>query len=199
MHREVLIKSAVDLFRSLAVFGEFYLAGGTALALSERVDLGGQSSAQSALRAICQSLARRAFSRASAVLMSVHDGGIDHHVLVVVIAGQQLENTGENSALGPSHETLMDRFPVAETLRKITPGTPRPKAVENRFDEHTRLSSAVPPTCPSRTGRMFLIRSHWSLRNPRRSIGRPSLSRPPMNQSNADLGIRSVSYDRVAL
>jgi hypothetical protein len=34
-----------------------------------------------------------------------------------VIAGQQLENTVENPALRPSAETLMDRFPVAETLR----------------------------------------------------------------------------------
>jgi hypothetical protein len=28
----------------------------------------------------------RFFSRAGAVLMSAHDGGIDHHVFVVVIA-----------------------------------------------------------------------------------------------------------------
>ena len=57
------------------------------------------------------------FSRACAVLVSAHDGGVDHHVLVVVIAGQQLENTVENPALRPSAETLMDRFPMAETLR----------------------------------------------------------------------------------
>jgi hypothetical protein len=50
------------------------------------------------------------------MLVSAHDGGIDHHVLVVVIAGQKLENTIENPTLGPSAETLMDRFPVAETL-----------------------------------------------------------------------------------
>ena len=49
--------------------------------------------------------------------MSAHDGGIDHHVLVVVIAGQQLENTVENPALRLAAETLMDRFPVAETFR----------------------------------------------------------------------------------
>src|SRR5712671_4464109 len=71
----------------------------------------------SILRATCRSLARRFFSRTGAVLMSAHDGGVDHHVFVVVIAGQQLENTVENPALRPSAETLMDRFPVAETLR----------------------------------------------------------------------------------
>jgi hypothetical protein len=58
------------------------------------------------------------FSRAGAVLMSAYDGGIDHHVFVVVIAGQQLKNTPENPAFRPSAETLMDRFPVAETLRQ---------------------------------------------------------------------------------
>src|ERR1700704_1367915 len=51
------------------------------------------------------------------VLMSAYDSGIDHHVFVVWIAAQQLENTLENSALRPSAETLMNRFPMAETLR----------------------------------------------------------------------------------
>src|SRR5258706_16359848 len=69
--------------------------------------------------------------------MSTHDGGVDHHVLVVVIAGQQLENTVENPALRPSAETLMDRFPVAETLGQIPPGTSSPKAIENLFDEQS--------------------------------------------------------------
>src|SRR5580700_9395459 len=71
----------------------------------------------SILRAICRSLARRFFSRTGAVLMSSYDGGIDHHVLVVAIGAQQLENALENPALCPSAETLMDRFPGAETLR----------------------------------------------------------------------------------
>src|ERR1700719_2018947 len=57
------------------------------------------------------------FSRTGAVLVSAYDGGIDHHVLVVAIAAQQLENTLEHPALRPSAETLMDRFPGAETLR----------------------------------------------------------------------------------
>jgi hypothetical protein len=48
--------------------------------------------------------------------MSAYNGGVDHHVFVVVIAGQQLENALENPALRPSAETLMDRFPVAEAL-----------------------------------------------------------------------------------
>ena len=49
--------------------------------------------------------------------MSAYNGGVDHHVFVVVIAAQQLKNTLENPALRPSAEPLMDRFEVAETLR----------------------------------------------------------------------------------
>jgi hypothetical protein len=45
------------------------------------------------------------------------------------------KNTLENPALRPSTETLMNRFPVTETLRQITPGTPRPEPVKNRFDK----------------------------------------------------------------
>src|SRR6266404_3582289 len=55
----------------------------------------------------------------------------------LLIACQQLENTVENPALRPSAETLMDRFPVAETLGQIPPGTSSPKAIENRFDEQS--------------------------------------------------------------
>src|SRR5271169_2422202 len=47
------------------------------------------------------------FSRTGAVLMSAYDGGIDHHVLVVAVAGQKLENMLENSTFCPSAETLM--------------------------------------------------------------------------------------------
>jgi hypothetical protein len=38
------------------------------------------------------------FSRTGAVLMRAHDGGVDHHVFVVMIARQQLENAFENWA-----------------------------------------------------------------------------------------------------
>src|SRR6266540_4275342 len=43
----------------------------------------------------------------------------------------------ENPALCPSTETLMNRFPMAETLRQITPGTPGSKSVENGLDEQS--------------------------------------------------------------
>src|SRR6516162_8060488 len=68
------------------------------------------------------------FSRASAVLVSAHNGGIDHHVFVVMIFSQQLENTIEDPALRPPAEPLVDRFPMAKPLREVAPGTSRSKS-----------------------------------------------------------------------
>jgi hypothetical protein len=65
--------------------------------------------------------------------MSAHDGGIDHHVFVIVVACQQLENSLENAALGPSTEALVHDLPVAETCRQVTPGDPRSIPVKNGF------------------------------------------------------------------
>jgi hypothetical protein len=53
--------------------------------------------------------------------MRAHNGGVDHHVFVVVVARQHLENALENPAIGPPAEALVDDFPISETLRKITP------------------------------------------------------------------------------
>src|SRR5450756_3208957 len=69
------------------------------------------------------------------VLMSAHDGGIDHHVFVVVIACQQLEKALENAALRPSTEALVHDLPVAETRRQVSPGDSRSIPVKNGFDE----------------------------------------------------------------
>jgi len=42
------------------------------------------------------------------MLVRADNGGIDHHVFVVVIARQLLENALENPALGPPVEALAD-------------------------------------------------------------------------------------------
>ena len=75
------------------------------------------------------------FSCAGAVLVSADNGGIDHHVFVVVIARQHFENALENPALRPPAEALVDDFPVTETLGEITPRNARPISKENGFDE----------------------------------------------------------------
>jgi hypothetical protein len=82
--------------------------------------------------AITRSLANRFFSCAGAMLVSPHDGRIDHHVFIIVIARQHLENAFE---LGPPAEVLVHRFPVTKPLRQVTPRTASSKAVEHGFEE----------------------------------------------------------------
>jgi hypothetical protein len=69
--------------------------------------------------------------------MGAHDGGVDHHVFIVVITRQQLENTLENTTLRPPAEALMNNLPVPETLRQITPGDPGAVAVQDRIHEQS--------------------------------------------------------------
>jgi hypothetical protein len=69
------------------------------------------------------------------MLVSTHDGGVDHHVFIVVVARQHFEDTVENTALGPSAEPLMYRLPVTKSLRQVTPRTASSIAIKHRFDE----------------------------------------------------------------
>ena len=69
--------------------------------------------------------------------MGAYDRGVDHHVFVVVITRQQLENAFENSALRPPAEALMNHLPAPETLWQITPGNPCPVSVQDRIDEQS--------------------------------------------------------------
>jgi len=62
------------------------------------------------------------------VLVSADNGGIDHHVFVVVIARQ---------ALRPPTEALVDDFPITETLGEIPPRNAGSISVENRFHEQS--------------------------------------------------------------
>jgi len=77
------------------------------------------------------------FSCAGAVLVSAHDGGVDHHVFVVVVTGQQLENALENPALRPAAKALMDDLPIAEALGQIAPGNAGSIAVQDGFDKQS--------------------------------------------------------------
>jgi len=69
------------------------------------------------------------------MLVSAHDGGVDHHVFVIMVARQQLENALENSALCPPIEALIDNLPVAETLGQIAPRDASSVSVQDSFDE----------------------------------------------------------------
>lgn len=65
------------------------------------------------------------------MLVSAHNGGVDHHVLVVGITGQLLEDAFENPALRPAIEALIDNLPITETLGQIPPRNPRSVSVHN--------------------------------------------------------------------
>jgi hypothetical protein len=67
--------------------------------------------------------------------MRAHDGGVNHHVFVVGVSRQHLENALENSTFCPSVKALMHDFPVAETRGQITPGDPCSVSIKNRIDE----------------------------------------------------------------
>jgi hypothetical protein len=76
--------------------------------------------------------------------MSPHDGGVNHHIFVVVIACQQLENALENAALRPSAKALVHDLPIVETRWQIAPGDARSKPEENGFDEKPVISRRAP-------------------------------------------------------
>src|SRR6266511_478717 len=69
------------------------------------------------------------------MLMSPDDGRVDHHVFVVGIACQHLENALDDTALRPSAEAFVHDLPVAETGREITPWYPCSISVKNRLDK----------------------------------------------------------------
>jgi hypothetical protein len=69
------------------------------------------------------------------MLVSTHNGGVDHHVLVVVITRQFLENTFKNASLSPSAEALVNDLPITEALGQITPRNASSKSIQHRFDK----------------------------------------------------------------
>ena len=77
------------------------------------------------------------FSRPGTGLVSPHNRGVDHHVFVIVIACQQIENVLKNPTLRAPAEALVNDFPIPETLRKIAPRKAGPLPIENGFDKQS--------------------------------------------------------------
>ena len=75
------------------------------------------------------------FFSAGAVLVSAHDGRIEHHVLIVVVGGQHIEDTFKNTALRPTIVALPDRFPATEAFGQIPPGTTSAITKEHSLDK----------------------------------------------------------------
>src|SRR5262249_37296840 len=125
------------------------------------------------------------FLGAGAVLMSTHNGGVDHHVFVVGITRQQSENAIKNPAFRPPAEMLMHALPMAEARRQIAPWHTGPEPVQNRFNEHPviRRGAANVPL-PSRQNILDPIPLVVAQA---KAFHRPaSSSRPPMSQTISD-------------
>src|SRR5215212_772474 len=73
--------------------------------------------------------------RAGRVLMSAHDGAVDHRIFVVSLCGEVLEHPLPHAGLGPAAEAGLHLDPTAEPLGQIAPGNARPIAVEHGLDK----------------------------------------------------------------
>lgn len=69
--------------------------------------------------------------------MRAHDGGIQHHVFIVVVGSQVLEYALENTTFTLTAHAPVDVLPVAKTLRKIAPRDAGPIAIKDRLDKQT--------------------------------------------------------------
>src|SRR5215475_13374303 len=77
------------------------------------------------------------FERAGAVLMSSHDGTVDHRVLVIAIGGQVLKDVLPDAGFGPAAKPPVRILPVAEALRQVAPWYSRTVPVQHRLDKAT--------------------------------------------------------------
>ena len=71
------------------------------------------------------------------MLMSAHDGAVDHGVFVVRIGREKLEQPAPHTALCPSAEAGMDCLPSAEALGQVAPWDASSIAVDHGIDEQT--------------------------------------------------------------
>src|SRR6195952_565528 len=75
------------------------------------------------------------FLGAGAMLMSAHDGAVDHRIFVVSLSGEVLEHAFPNAGDGPAAEASLHLDPIPETLRQVTPRDPGPVAVKDSLDK----------------------------------------------------------------
>src|SRR5215472_13351931 len=72
------------------------------------------------------------FESAGAVLMSPHDGAVDHCVFVIVIGCQVPKDALPYAGFGPAAEPPVRILPVAEALRQVVPWYSRTVPVQHR-------------------------------------------------------------------
>jgi hypothetical protein len=81
---------------------------------------------------------------AGTVLMSLHDGAVDHRVFVVGIGGEMVEDPFPGAGFGPAAEAPVSVLPVAEAFRQIAPGNAGEVAIQHRFDEQAVICCGHP-------------------------------------------------------
>jgi hypothetical protein len=81
------------------------------------------------------------FLGAGAVLMSAHNGAVDHRVIVVGSLGQMLKDALPDTGFGPAGKAAVHVFAVAEALRQVAPGDTGAIAVEYGVDKQTVVRS----------------------------------------------------------
>jgi len=77
------------------------------------------------------------------MLVSAHDGGIDHGIFVVGILGQMIEDGLPDTANSPPAEPRMRHTEVAEPFRQVAPWNPGTIAIQYSLDKQ--------PVVPGRT------------------------------------------------
>src|SRR6516165_12094824 len=77
------------------------------------------------------------FESAGAVLMSLHDGAVDHRVLVIAIGCQVLKDVLPYAGFGPAAEPPVRLLPVAEALRQVAPWYSCAVSIQHRLDKPT--------------------------------------------------------------
>jgi hypothetical protein len=76
------------------------------------------------------------------VLMSLHDGAVDHRVLVIAIGCQVLKDALPYAGFGPAAEPPVRILPAAEALRQVAPWYSRTVPVQHRLDKATIVTGS---------------------------------------------------------
>jgi len=69
------------------------------------------------------------------VLVSAHDGAVDHRVFVVGLGREMLKDPLPYAGFRPAAEPAVDIDRIAEAFRQVTPGDAGPVAVQHGVDE----------------------------------------------------------------
>ena len=108
------------------------------------------------------------------MLMSAHNGRVDHRVFIVGIASQVFEDLLPNAILRPAAEACMHGRPGTETIRQIAPRYAGAIAVEDRFDKQPIVLGGHPDMAFTAGQKVFNalslvvaqgVAAHWSAPN----------------------------------